>query len=219
MSVSRSPRFLIALTVSLALFPFTGCKSHNAKIIPAFEEDVAAPTNGWGLRKLDPKDYPDMKLAWMDKTNLERAIDKSLQFLRAPSSQRWYPSGNPGDTISHDQVVASLDDIKEMIHRNIAPEQFQQEVISRYDVYTSVGYNGKGDVWFTGYFAPKYYGSRTAPRNISIRSTRNPATSNPSRTTTQASSGHPIRRAASWKLPANFAAWSCSGSKIASSLS
>jgi membrane-bound lytic murein transglycosylase A len=48
-----------------------------------------------------------------------------------------------------------------MLRRNITPDQFQQEVVNRYDVYTSVGYNGKGDVWFTGYFTPIYRGSRT----------------------------------------------------------
>jgi membrane-bound lytic murein transglycosylase A len=47
-----------------------------------------------------------------------------------------------------------------LIRRNISPEQFQQEILTRYDVYTSVGYNDKGDVWFTGYFTPEYQGSR-----------------------------------------------------------
>jgi membrane-bound lytic murein transglycosylase A len=149
-----------AVLLAIAAVPFGACAPKPATIIPQPEENPDKPTAGWGLRKLDPKDYPDMKLAWIDKTNLERAIDKSLQFLRAPSSVRYYPSSNPGDTISHDQIVATLDDIKEMIHKNITPDQFQQEVLNRYDVYTSVGFNDKGDVWFTGYFTPIYHGSR-----------------------------------------------------------
>ena len=155
-----SPRNVGLVLVGLAtLLVSAGCPSHNAPFIGPME-NVDAPTEGWGLRKLDPKDVPDMKLAWMDKAGLERAIDKSLQFLNAPSSRQWYPSKNPGDTITHDQVLQTLLDIKDMIRRNVSPAEFQQAILTRYDVYTSVGYDNKGDVWFTGYFTPKYQGSR-----------------------------------------------------------
>jgi membrane-bound lytic murein transglycosylase A len=152
----------IAATFGLLLLILaTGCKSHQATIIEPLTDDVEKPTNGWGLRKLDPKDYPDMRLAWSDKANLERAIDKSIKFLDAPSSKRFYPSPNPGDTITHDQILGTLYDIKSLLHQNMTPDAFQQNLLSRYDVYTSVGYNDKGDVWFTGYYTPIYQGSLT----------------------------------------------------------
>jgi len=153
------PRQLVAPLLLAAML--AGCKTQQATFLGALDDNVEVQTNGWGLRKLDTKDYPDMKLAWMDKTGLEKAIQKSRDFLGKPSSRRFYPSNNPGDTITHDQVDATLADIQLMIRKNISPEQFQQEIISRYDVYTSVGYNSKGDVWFTGYFTPQYEGSRT----------------------------------------------------------
>jgi membrane-bound lytic murein transglycosylase A len=164
-----SPRTVImklfVRNVALALFGLAtllmpGCANPNATFIgPLNSPDVDTPIPGWGLRKLDPKDYPDMKLAWMDKEGLSQAIGKSLAFLATPSSQRWYPSRNPGDTITHDQVQATLIDIQDMLRRNVSPEEFQQTIVSRYDVYTSVGYDDKGDVWYTGYFTPHYYGS------------------------------------------------------------
>jgi membrane-bound lytic murein transglycosylase A len=150
-----------ALLLPLALLAMTGCKSQQATIINPPVEDIDHPTEGWGLRKLEPKDYPDMKIAWSDKSNLERAIDKSIQFLHAPSSNRFYPSPNPGDTITHDQILATLYDMKDLLHKNISGEDFQQNLLTRYDVYTSVGYNDKGDVWFTGYYTPIYHGSLT----------------------------------------------------------
>jgi membrane-bound lytic murein transglycosylase A len=158
-----SPRKFSLLLFGVAtLFMATGCPNHNETFIGPLEQPaVDTPTNGWGLRKLNPKDYPDLKLAWMDKEGLSQAISKSLAFLATPSSQRWYPSKNPGDTITHDQVQASLLDIQSMLQRNVSPDEFQQAVLTRYDVYTSVGYNDKGDVWYTGYFTPHYYGSRT----------------------------------------------------------
>lgn len=145
----------------LLLVAATGCKSHQATIIDTIGDDVEKPTSGWGLRKLDPKDYPDMKLAWGDKSNLERAIDKSIKFLNAASSARFYPSTNPGDTITHDQILGTLYDVKDLLHKNISPDAFQQQLLTRYDCYTSVGYNSKGDVWFTAYYTPIYQGSLT----------------------------------------------------------
>src|SRR5579871_2077999 len=101
---SLSLRSLAAsLLLPISMMAVTGCKSQQATIITPPIEDVDHATSGWGLRKLEPKDYPDMKIAWSDRSNLERAIDKSIQFLHAPSSNRFYPSPNPGDTITHDQ--------------------------------------------------------------------------------------------------------------------
>ncbi|HEY4330626.1 MAG TPA: MltA domain-containing protein [Phycisphaerae bacterium] len=148
----------LLLLAAISLLPLAGCKNKNSPFVSPFD-NVDAPTSGWGLRKLDPKDFPDMRTAWMDKSNLEKAIQKSLDFLQKNSSTRFYLSNNPGDSITHDQVQASLIDVLDMLHRNISPDQFQQQIMARYDVYTSVGYNGSGDVWFTGYFTPTYYGS------------------------------------------------------------
>ncbi|MEI8198308.1 MAG: MltA domain-containing protein, partial [Phycisphaerae bacterium] len=154
-------RFLAYGLVGLSLAMMGGCKSQNATIVDTLNEDVETTTNGWGLRKLDPKDYPDMRAAFMDRAGLEHAIDKSLQYLGAASSLRVYPSGLPGDTITHDQIAASLVDFKNLLHTLRSPDEFQQNLLTRYDVYESIGYNNKGDVWFTGYFTPIYYGSRT----------------------------------------------------------
>jgi membrane-bound lytic murein transglycosylase A len=195
-SMNLSPRNLALSLFGLAtLLVAAGCPSHHQPFIgPLDSGDVDKPTSGWGLRKLDPKDYPDLKLAWMDQKNLEKAIDKSLAFLGTPSSQRWYPSKNPGDTISHDQVRQTLIDIRSLLRRNVAAEEFQQAILTRYDVYTSVGYNDKGDVWFTGYFTPHYYGSlvRTAEYKYPIYKRPPDLSSDP--TTGQVIGAYPTRR-------------------------
>ncbi|MCL2648105.1 MAG: MltA domain-containing protein [Phycisphaerales bacterium] len=153
-------RCLIALL--LALLPLAACGPKQAPIIEGPTDKYDTPVVGWGLRKLDTKDYPDMRAAWNDTTNLERAIDKSIHFLQKPSSSRFYPSANqPEDTITCDQILKTLYDMKVMLHKNLTPDQFQQEILTRYDVYSSKGYNDKGGVQFTGYFTPIYHGSRT----------------------------------------------------------
>jgi membrane-bound lytic murein transglycosylase A len=158
--VTMKLRLLALAVLGASMLAFPGCKSHQAQIIGPME-DVDHQTSGWGLRKLDPKDYPDMREAFSDRVGLERAIDKSIQYLSAASSQRVYPSGLPGDTITHDQVLGSLLDMKKLLHTLRSGDEFQQNLLTRYDVYESIGYNDKGDVWFTGYFTPIYTGSRT----------------------------------------------------------
>jgi membrane-bound lytic murein transglycosylase A len=155
---------------TLSLLSFAGCH-HPAQIIQPFDnEDVESPLapGEWGLEKLDPKDYPDMKAAFMDRDNLEKALDKSIQWLNTKSSRQVYAKTGPYagketgvGPITHDQVLATLQDVKQMLHTAKSPEEFQQDVLTRYDVYTSKGYNRKGDVWFTGYYTPIFHASRT----------------------------------------------------------
>jgi len=143
------------------LLPLSACARKQSTVIDAPKDDYAREVVGWGLRKLDTADYPDMRVAWADTAGLEQAIDKSIHFLQKPSSLRYFPSAHqPEDTITHAQILQTLYDFKAMLRKNLTPDQFQQELQTRYDIYTSKGYNDKGDVQFTGYFTPIYRGSR-----------------------------------------------------------
>ncbi len=159
------------LLLSLTLIVLGGCHKHPATIINPFDnEDVDAPLapGEWGLTKLDPKDYPDMSAAFMDRDNLEKAIDKSIEWLKTKSSQQVYTATGPyagkytgTGPITRDQVLASLEDMKKMLHEINTPDAFQQNILTRYDVYISKGYDRKGSVWFTGYYTPVFQASRT----------------------------------------------------------
>ena len=160
----------LLILFTFALLAMGGCKKHPATIIQPFEDDVDVPLapGEWGLTKLDPKDYPDMKAAFMDRDNLEQAIDKSIAWLGTRTSREVYTKTGPYTgketgvgPITHDQVLASLQDMKAMLHTARSPEEFQQSILTRYDVYISKGYNHKGDVWFTGYYTPIFQASRT----------------------------------------------------------
>jgi len=167
------PKLHLPLFVVLALCLMTlgGCKKHTAKIIDPFDnEDVEKPLNPgeWGLDPLDPKDYPDMRAAFMDRANLEPALDKSLQWLATHTSQQVYTRTGPYTgketgvgPITHDQVLATLLDVKKLLHEARSADEFQQALLTRYAVYISKGYNRKGDVWFTGYYTPIFHASRS----------------------------------------------------------
>jgi len=149
------------LGVVLAFLP--GCWSQNATIIDPndFDPNIPLGPGEFGLVKLDPKDYPDMRTAWADRNNLEKAINKSLEYLSHKSAPNFFPSG-PNDPITFNQVQQSLLSVKAMLHDPaMTPDRFQQEIVSRFDVWTSKGFDRQGSVWFTAYFTPIYYGSRT----------------------------------------------------------
>lgn len=163
---------MLALVLGLSVAALVGCKTHQDQFVGPFAEEqvnTPLPDGEFGLFKLDPKDYPDMRQAFMDRAGLLEALDKSIQYMKSPSSKRFFPSPNRGDTITHQQVLASLVDFRAMVaNPRMTPDQCQQAVMTRYEVWASKGWNWNtrpsnepGKVWYTGYFTPIYRGSRT----------------------------------------------------------
>jgi membrane-bound lytic murein transglycosylase A len=152
------------VVLGAALFGLGACQSTPAPFIPAFES-VDDQVEGYGLFKLDPADYPDMSRALADREGLLEAVEKSIQYMEAAGSKRFFPATDP---ISHDQVYAGLLRFREMLKSNMPSAAIQAEVQKSFEMWASRGYNWRtkpanepGKVWFTGYFTPIYRGSRT----------------------------------------------------------
>ncbi len=136
-----------------------GCATHNNTIIkaPRTNVDRQLPPGHWGLRKLSPSQYPNMESAFLHKKGLITAIDRSIQYMRTPTSRLFFPDG----PITHRQELNTLYDFRTMLRTVPTAAQFQKNIVQRYDVYTAKGYDTRGDVWFTGYYTPILYGSLT----------------------------------------------------------
>lgn len=159
-------RYLLVL--SLLLPAVAGCrpKKKPAAIQPvAFNHEL--PAGELALRKISPAEYPDFTPRGQDNMQqVLQAIDQSLLYLKAPSSQRFFPYLD----ITHDRAVATLVELRKIFaqHNGAA---INSAIRERFDVYKSVGgwdaQNGKyvGRVLFTGYFTPIYNASltRTGP--------------------------------------------------------
>lgn len=91
------------------------------------------------------------------RRRLLSAVDRSLEYMQAPSSQKYYPYKG----ITHDRVVASLAAFKDLASKARDRDSFQKALEERFEVYRSVGWNGEGEVLFTAYCEPIYEGSRT----------------------------------------------------------
>ncbi|WP_242041518.1 murein transglycosylase A [Leptolyngbya sp. FACHB-261] len=108
--------------------------------------------------KLPPELGLDEQLA-SDRTALLQAIDHSLQYLRAPSSQvRYRDLAIPG--ITHERVVRSLVRFRQLLLDSPSPHALQTAVRREFELYQSVGFDRQGTVAFTGYFEPTYRASR-----------------------------------------------------------
>jgi len=152
---------LVALTVVSAVVSLTGC--HGTSRVRS--DEPAAPEYSrplgpgqWALRKItDPAQIPDFTPGFADTTGLRQSLARSLNYLAKPTSRKWYDQGFGG--ITHEQVVRSLKAFDALLTSGKRPAEMNQAVRRDFDVYMSVGWNGKGVVLFTGYYTPIFRAS------------------------------------------------------------
>ncbi len=152
----------ILLVAQLILIAFFAASCQKAKQIePVKQEtnyDRPLPPGQLALRKItNPADIPDFTFASYDLLNLKSAIEKSLNYMKKPSSKQFYPYGD----ITHDHAIASLQEFKEMIEAGLYGEKLNAAIREKFDVYISVGCDDRGTVLFTGYYTPIFDGSLT----------------------------------------------------------
>lgn len=114
------------------------------------------PPGELSLRKItDPAEIPDFTEACSDLSELEAAVNNSLNYLGKPSSRLFYPTNE----ISHSQAVDSLKAFAGLIASGDSAEELNARIREQFDVYTSVGCDDQGTVLFTGYYTPIFEGS------------------------------------------------------------
>jgi membrane-bound lytic murein transglycosylase A len=116
------------------------------------------PPGKMALEKItDPAQYPDFGAGWNDRESLLAAIDYSLSYYEKPSSMKYFPYLD----ISHDRAVASLHAMKELVQSCGSGAELNSQIAAKFDVYRSVGWDGSGEMLFTGYCEPIYDASLT----------------------------------------------------------
>lgn len=139
-----------------------GC---NVPVEPSYEPQKAPPAKDYGrplapgqmaLRKLDPSEYPDFSPGYAYRPGLREAIQHSLAYMAKPSSQRYYPYLD----ISHARAVASLKRFDRLLDEVKSGEELDAAIKREFEVYGSVGWDGNGEVFFTGYYCPIFEGRK-----------------------------------------------------------
>ncbi len=132
----------------------SGCRT--ARELEAPQYDRQLPPGQYALRKItDPAMIPDITIACYETADLRKAIDHSLSYLSKPSSRQFFPMGE----ISHEQAVASLRSIGDLLDQGLRGKDLQAAILARFDFYQSVGCDDRGTVLFTGYYTPIFNGS------------------------------------------------------------
>ncbi len=109
------------------------------------------------LRKItNPKELPDLKAAYLNRGDLVDALNRSLGWFAKTSTQQFYPLQG----FTHDQAQASVLAFKQILLTSSGPQDFQRRILQDFDVWTSVGWDGSGVVYFTGYYTPVLTASR-----------------------------------------------------------
>jgi membrane-bound lytic murein transglycosylase A len=163
MPMTSAHRFLPTLALAVA-FWLVGCKPESPPpLARAIDFRKPLPPGMVALRKIDPSEYPNFAEQAIDPERLGAAIDNSLKYLTAPSSQAFFPYLD----ITHDRAAATLERLRSICNESIArgawnPEWFNQQIVQNFEVYKSYGaptpdgaeYTDR--VLFTGYCTPIY---------------------------------------------------------------
>jgi len=129
--------------------------------IPDYSKPL--PPGELALRKItDPAEIPDFTGACQDLYNLKTAIHNSLNYLKKPSSEQYFPYGD----IGHQQAEDSLKAFTKLIDDGYKGARLNTLIRERFDVYTSVGCDDKGTVLFTGYYTPEFAGSQKSTEHF-----------------------------------------------------
>jgi membrane-bound lytic murein transglycosylase A len=162
----RAPRFAVCgraglLMIGLcAVMPGCTPRSDLEPFQPKlYKPDYARPLGPGelALRRISPEEYPDFSRGFDRRDDLIRAVEYSLQYLAKPSSRRYFPYGE----ITHEQAVASLREFLRVLRAARDAADFDRLIRERFDVYRSVGFDGRGTVYYTGYYTPIFDGRKT----------------------------------------------------------
>ncbi len=134
--------------LSFLLFPFfTGCALFKKKP-PEIKETA--------LIRIDPSGYPDF-FDDMDYNGLENCIQQSISYLnRIPPTVEFKFGQDVFNTV---HMIRSLEHFLNYIRTKPSEDQLTRYIKENYLVYTSMGSDNPGQVFFTGYYEPVLEGS------------------------------------------------------------
>ena len=144
----RLTKWSLSLALVLSVISTVGCSNKKK------DYDRQLPAGASGLRKLSVGEWPKIGNALRSAEGFGEASERSLAWFNKPSTRAFFPM----EGVTHDQARASIYAFGRLRQfPSVTPRQIQSE----FDCYTSVGWDGSGEVLFTGYYSPIFKGSRT----------------------------------------------------------
>lgn len=142
-----APLLLAALVLAAP-----GCRRRGAK-----DYDRPLRPGEQALREVPPSEWPRFTLAGQDRDALLRGIHHSLEFLDTPTARAKYPAAG----IDRRAVADGLLRFAELVRAADDDRALDAALRREFRLLTSVGWDGRGTVLFTGYYTPIFEASRT----------------------------------------------------------
>ncbi len=140
---------IIIMTLFLVVFALNGC-GRKAAVKVKCPEDALVLSKGW----LRPKLSDDM-----DKASLRTAIERSIEYLKRLPPDREFTFGPHKYTAGY--LVESMNAFMDIVASSSASKDLNKKIRRCFNIYKSVGSDGRGSVFFTGYYEPVLKGSST----------------------------------------------------------
>lgn len=159
-----STRSMLLSALCSAVLASGGCKSTQtteiAKPVAAKNYTQPLPPGVNPLRKVEDQALYRRLLEASyspDDPLLLEASKRAAEWFRKPSAKGFFPVAG----VTFDRARASVDALLEILQANPSQSQYVASVMDRFDLYESVGWDGSGEVLFTGYCAMDFDASRT----------------------------------------------------------
>jgi len=144
-----------AMAVVLAAAVVSGCAKQQVK--PDYSRPL--PPGATALRLiLNPANWPDVRQPFDQRDDgLIAALDRSRGWFTLPSTKTHFPVGDVG----HLRAQVSVYALGVLLRESASAEEFERSLHEQFDCYTSIGYDDRGSVLYTGYYSPIFEASRT----------------------------------------------------------
>ena len=150
-------RMLSRVALVAVLTAGLACHKPDEGIEPMKDYGRPLPPGELALRKVtNPADWPDFSRDYYNRADLYEAVQNSLGYLYKPSSQKYFPYGE----ISHQRAVRSLERFAELLQQSGSMSEVDQVLRREFELYQSVGCDGMGTVYYTGYYCPIFDGRK-----------------------------------------------------------
>ena len=146
----------LLLPILASLLILSGCAGKTKE--PDYSRPL--PPGGVALRPVTGGSEPDLEQAFRERDDhLYDSLDQSVSWFAAPSSAQWFPYETSDRSISHAEALESVERFRELLETSTSAAEFRRSVLDEFRIYESVGWDGRGTVLYTGYYAPEFLAS------------------------------------------------------------
>jgi membrane-bound lytic murein transglycosylase A len=161
---------MFAVVMVAAALLLSGCQK-AAQVKPDYNKPLPPGANALRLL-LSPADWPDLREPYATKDGeLLTALDHSAKWYATPSSSKFFPLFD----VTHLRARTSVYAFRKLLETSQTPQDFETAMLENFNCYTSVGFDDKGGVLYTGYFTPIFKGSTTPTAEFKYPLYRKPA--------------------------------------------